>query len=427
MFFEYARWERAIAKGVDKDIRKLDLIQLCSEDNRMKMYDAIREGRYLIAPPHTAYIPKDDGTDRTVYVNEPADRILLSIANDILFELCPEMIHPTCKSYQKGIGCGRVVQEVSRRIVAESERVGGESPVVGWKADFTKYFDRVPIKYIDAAFDEVERKHGHSALIDVLRKYYHQDLYYDTREKEFKSQYQALKQGCAVASWLANVIMYDLDCRLSAMNGMYIRYCDDTLFIGPDYAKAMADMEQTMRDMSTDELNMEIKEKKKEYIDRTHWFKFLGFSIKGESISLSGSRIKTFQREIEARTISITDIKPKEAIRKVMRYLYVGDGNHAWATQVLPVINVQEDINELNNFAMDAIRATMTGRRKIGGLGFVKEQRKGRGCISRGRGRNVRSNRAMTPEHIEGFHTLQCMKNVLKYNKAVYRSMLVAA
>ena len=223
IFFEKSRWEAAIAKGVAKDISHGRLRYLCSKKGRKKILDDIVSGNYRISPPHTAYIPKDDGTLREVSVNEDIDRIVLSIFNDMLFDLCPEMVHPTCKSYQRGIGCGKVVQEASRYIVTESERIGGDNPIVGWKADFTKYFDRVPIQYIDAAFDRVEAKHGKSALMDVIRDYYHQDVYFDTRDGDVKFQYKSLKQGCAVASWLADVIMYELDAKLSSMKGMYIR------------------------------------------------------------------------------------------------------------------------------------------------------------------------------------------------------------
>lgn len=194
MFFDIGRWEHAIDKGVDKDIRKDQLLRLTDERTRLAMAEAMMQGRYAISPPHTAQIPKENGEYRTVYVNEPIDRIVLSIANDLLFDLMPEMVHPACKSYQRGIGCGKVVQEVSRRIV-EASKMG----CMGWKADLSKYFDSVPIAFVDAAFDKVEAKHGHSALIDVLRKYYHADLYFDG-DNELHSRYQSLKQGCAVAS-----------------------------------------------------------------------------------------------------------------------------------------------------------------------------------------------------------------------------------
>ena len=47
----------------------------------------MRRGKYEISPPHTAQIPKDNGEFRTVYVNEPMDRVVLGIANDLRFEL----------------------------------------------------------------------------------------------------------------------------------------------------------------------------------------------------------------------------------------------------------------------------------------------------------------------------------------------------
>nr|DAV77608.1 MAG TPA: Maturase reverse transcriptase/DNA/RNA Complex II intron, retroelement, retrotransposition [Caudoviricetes sp.] len=204
MFFEKARWQYAIEKGLFKDMNKAVMYQLTTPEARLAMYQRIKSGNYKIMPPHTAKIPKDNGDFRTVYVNEAVDRILLSIANDLLFELMPEMVHPRCTSYQKGIGCGRVVQDVSRIIYS------AEGKIIGWKGDFSKYFDSVPIRFIDWAFDKVEEKYGKSALIDVIRDYYHTDIYFD-EDNNLCEKYQSLKQGCSVAAWLADVILYHLD------------------------------------------------------------------------------------------------------------------------------------------------------------------------------------------------------------------------
>lgn len=413
MFFDIGRWERAIDKGVDKDIRKGQLIRLTDEHTRLAMAEAMMQGKYEISPPHTAQIPKDNGEFRTVYVNEPIDRVLLSIANDLLFDLMPEMIHPACKSYQTGIGCGKVVTEVSHKIV-DAVKDG----FVGWKSDLSKYFDSVPIEFIDRMFDKVEAKHGHSALIDVLRKYYHCDLYFD-QNNELHSQYQSLKQGCAVASWLANVLLYDLDAELSQMNGYYVRYSDDMLFIGEEYEKAMSILEQRLEEMS-----MRLNPKKVEYLTADKWFKFLGFSIRGSMISLSSSRIKTFQKEIERRTINKRSTTPNKAVNSVNRYLYKGNGEFSWATQILPVCNVRSDLNELNKFVMDCLRAVQTGKRKLGGLGYVKTGSDG--CIVRGRGRNVKANRAKAGGRIDGYLTLECMRNALITSLSVYKTLVAS-
>ena len=410
MFFEKARWQYAIEKGLFKDMNKAVMYQLTTPEARLAMYQRIKSGNYKIMPPHTAKIPKDNGDFRTVYVNEAVDRILLSIANDLLFELMPEMVHPRCTSYQKGIGCGRVVQEVSRKICSANGKV------IGWKSDLSKYFDSVPIEFIDLAFDKVEEKHGKSALIDVIRDYYHTDLFFDT-DGNLSNSYQSLKQGCSVAAWLADVVLYHIDEQLSALDGYYIRYSDDTLFIGKDYEKAMTIMQDELMKMQ-----MKLNPKKVEYLDENHWFKFLGYSIKGHNISLSSTRIKTFQKEIEKRTIKRRDNTMTKAINAVNRYLYKGFGDFSWATQVLPVINVKEDIDKLNAFVMDCIRAVKTGKRKVGGLGYVKTQAVG--CIDRGRGRNVKANRAKTESEINGYLSIGCAQNAMRTSRAAYITLI---
>lgn len=412
MFFEPGRWEYALEKGVCKSVSKAEIYQLTKPETRALMYQAIRDGKYEIAPPHTARIPKDNpGEYRTVYVNEPVDRIFLSIANDILFELCPEMIHPNCKSYQKGIGCGRIVQAISRKICETK----GE--IIGWKSDFSKYFDSVPIRFIDEVFDQVEAKHGHSAIIDVLRKYYHCDFYFD--KGELKSIYQSLKQGCSVASWLANVVMYSLDERLSKLDGEYVRYSDDALFVGPDYEKAMEIMEEevALRDMR-------LNPKKIEYLKPTKWFKFLGFSIKGSSISLSHNRIKAFQKEIQARTIKMKGATFTKAKNAVNKYLYLGNGEFSWATQVLPIINVEADIQTLSVYVLDCLRAVITGKDIVGGLGYIDTQEDG--CIRRGLGANVKANRNKTEKKFKDFLTIGCMRKALLTDKAAYDTLVAS-
>lgn len=411
MFFEPERWRYAIDKGIGKDIRKDQLYQLTKPEVRIEICRTMREGTYRVSPPHTALIPKDTpGEFRTVYVNEPIDRIVLSIANDLLFELCPDMVHPRCKSYQKGIGCGKVVQEISREICRT------EGQVIGWKSDLSKYFDSVPLEYVDAVFDDVESMHGHSALIDVIRDYYHTDLYFD-ENNVLQSKYQSLKQGCAVAAFLADAILYHIDRKISELDGYYVRYSDDMLFVGKDYGKAM--------ELLTTELalmQMKLNPKKIEELTHTRWFKFLGYSIRGKDISLSCTRIKTFQKEIEKRTIKARGTSVLKAVNAVNRYLYKGCGEFSWATQILPVCNVRRDIDILNEFVMDCIRAVATGKRKIGGLGHIRDGKEG--CIARGTGRNVRTNREKTPKQIEGYLTLGCMQNALRTRKAVYRTLV---
>lgn len=409
-FFEKERWEQALETGVDKHIDKGELRKLCNPEVRVALYKAIVSDNYEIAPPHEAAIPKDNGDMRIVYVNENVDRIFLSIVNNLFFEMFPEFIHPACKSYQTGIGCGKVVQEVSRQMVESKERQ------VGFKADLTKYFDTVPIKYIDEIFDRMENKVGKSKIIDIVRKYYHTDLCFDVNG-DLIEKYQSLKQGCSVASFLADAVLYPIDKAVSELNVYYVRYSDDLMALGENWSAAF----DTVKDMLS-VMQMTLNPKKVEPVYKDRWVKFLGFNIKGSQITLSKNRVKSFQKEIEKRTIKQRNTTPKHAINQVNSYLYKGDGRFSWATSVLPIINVEKDIDTLNTFVMDCLRACVTKKKKIGGLGSVNDKEDY--TILRGVGKNVSANRSKTEKEIEGYLSIRCMQNALLTRRAVYDTLV---
>ena len=409
-FFEKERWEQALQIGVDKHIDKGELRQLCSPKVRIMLYNAIVSGNYEIAPPHQVQIPKDNGDMRIVYVNENIDRIFLSIVNNLFFEMFPEFVHPACKSYQSGIGCGKIVQEVSRQMIKS------KTPEVGVKLDLSKYFDSVPIKYIDEIFDRMENKIGKSIIIDIVRKYYHTDLCFDFNG-ELIEHYQSLKQGCSVASFLADAVLYHLDDTVSKLKVYYVRYSDDLLVLGKEWQKAF-DVIKTI----LSEMEMTLNPKKVEVVRKDRWIKFLGFNIKGNQITLSKNRVKSFQKEIEKRTIKQRNITLKRAINQVNSYLYKGDGTYSWATSVLPIINVEKDIDVLNEYVLDALRACATNKKKIGGLGSVNDREDY--TILRGTGKNVTANRNKTDKEIEGYLSIRCMQNALLTRRAVYETLV---
>ena len=401
VFTNMGLWESAINKADSKGISKALLMELCSPENRVMLYRRVMSDSYDIAPPHTAQIPKDNGEYRTVYANEPFDRVFLAIINDILFTECRSMVHPKAKAYQKGIGCGKVVREISLRI---ADAKGAE---IGWKADLSKYFDSVPIEYIDKAFTMAENKIGKSKCLNVVKRYYHSDLYFDL-DNNLCEKYTSLKQGCAVASWLANVVLYELDKKLAKLDGVYYRYSDDLIFVGKDYKLAMDILRNHIESM-----RMTLNPKKIEYISSERWVKFLGFSIKGDKISLSKNRIKTFQKEIANRTIK-TDYSYTKALNKINAYLYRNMSDYSWASQVLSVINSEDDIHALNEYVMDCLRATITKKKKLYGLGYDVNGKDG--VIPHTTGKNVAMNRNKVP-WLDGYTSLMTYKKAPRVAK----------
>lgn len=411
-FFKIERWENAIETGVDKHIDKGELRKLCSPEVRARLYLVMETDNYAIAPPRIALIPKDEpGKFREVMICENIDRIVLSIANNLFFEFFPEFVHDSCYSYKSGIGCGRVVQAVSRECV----KLKGD--IIGKKYDLQKYFDSVKIEYIDELFDKMELKYGKSKIIDIVREFYHSNLLFD-ENGELIEVYKSIKQGTATSSFLADALLYHIDEKLSNFEGVeYWRYSDDVLILGENYKEADKILKEMLANMS-----LTINPSKEQVLDNQHFFKFLGFYIKGDMITLHKGRVKTFQKEIESRTIKQRKTTPKRALNQVNSYLYKGDGTYSWATSVLPIINVQKDIDELNEFVMDCLRAVQTGKKNIGGLGSVSDRADY--TILRGTGKNVKANRIKTEKEIEDYLSINCMRNALLTNRAVYNTLV---
>lgn len=410
-FFNVERWQSAIDIGVGKKIDKGELRALTKPETRIRLYQAIITDNYAISPPRIALIPKDNGEFREVMICENIDRIVLSIINNMFFELFPEFVHDSCKSYRSGIGCGKVVKEAS----AECVKVKGN--IVGKKYDLKKYFDRVKLKYIDAMFDKMECKYGKSKIIDIVREFYHCNLLFDA-DGNLIEEYKSIKQGTATSSFLADALLYHIDEELSKVKGIkYWRYSDDILILGENYEAADLLIKYRLAEME-----LQINEKKEEILDKDHYFKFLGFSICGDKITLSKRRLKDFQKEVQSRTVNQRKTTPTKAINSLNNYLYKGNGQYSFATSVLPIINVQHDIDEMNEFILDCIRGVMTGKGKIGGLGYVNDRPEG--VVLRGTGRNVKANRVKTPKEIDGYLSLRCAQNALFTSRAVYETLV---
>ena len=423
--FDHDVWEQMIDKANEKGINLTVVKQLATPQVRVRLYEAIKNEKYNIAPPHIARIPKDvPGEFREVYVNEDVDRVVLTLINDCICEIFSELIHKQCKSYQKGIGCQEVVQTITKEISKLTKNKNYE--FIGYKADLSKYFDSVKIEILDDVFDTFERKLGFEVgtepVITLLRKYYHNDLVFDV-DGNLIEHYGSLKQGCAVAAALANIVLYDVDDTLSKMDIIYYRYSDDIVMIGKDADKAKEKLEIMLKDYG-----LKLNPKKVEPLYSDVWFKFLGFNIKGDMITLSKNRVKKFQKEIVSRTINKPNITFKQARENVINYLYRGE--YCWATSCLGTINCKPDLDEMNKFIMDCLRAVKvreSSKRKgkisiskIGGLGVVTNLPDR--TILRGTGENVTSNRNKTDKLIENYLSMGCLSNAMKMDKVIYEA-----
>jgi len=406
------RCQKIVERSVEKNINPKWISVFYNSQIRNLVYGRIREGTYKIFPPHIGLIPKENGEMRQVYINEPIDRIMLMIINDCLFDAFPEMIHPNCVSYQKGIGTQMVIKKISRRLSKIEEiaiRDGDVKERIGVKMDFSKYFDNVSIECIDGIFEKMKSKlpKDEHCIIDYLSKYYHQDWYFD-ENNELRKKYQGLKQGCAVASFLACAIPYDYDVYMSNKYKVYYRYSDDVIVLDSENSKVESETRKIMG-----RYGVSLNPKKVESIYYDKWIKFLGFELKGSKITLSPARFRNFESTILELT---RDRKRKSAFKSVIRWMYLGE--HSWASTCLSTINCESDINEMEKFVKDAINSSEFKYRKLGRLhtNLTKKD----GILFRDKGEKIHKYRK---HWLEGYYTMQCMRNSLTYNKQLFECL----
>ena len=416
MIFDKDRMERLLNQAYEKNINVALLRKLMQPEYQMQLYNALLNREYKIFPPHKAKIPKDNGDYRTVYVNEDIDRIYLSLYNDMMFELHSCFISVYCKSYQKGISCPNTVKAVSKKLRFYE----------GYKADMTHYFDSTPLEQINKLFDKLRMV----TLVDLpVREYYNSNLVFDENDNLIE-EYAGMKQGCAFSTFLANALLYEIDETLGNMeNLLYVRYSDDILFVGK-YSENV----KIILEYELNKLGLKLNPKKTEKITNDKWFDFLGFRIKGSQITFSKKSIDQIIKFVKKNTIKyrhvnkqgkVTYVNSKQkAINVINSHLYknftINDKRaFGWGEYFLTTVNVKKDIETLDKWIKDCIRACETKKVKVGCIGMVNGD-----DFTLYRPRNAKevvSNILKTGDDIEGYTSMLDMWNKINNDKNVYR------
>ena len=417
LFWTQETWEDAVRTAQEKELNESLIRKLCTVEGRTALMTLILNG-YRIAPPRNQKIPKDEPNEfRTVYINSDLDRIILSIVNDCLFKLFEEFVHPACKSYQKGLSSQTTVKEVSQLLVAYGINSHEE---VGYKYDFSKYFDKVDRKAVFDLINKLERyeksEQGKDIILNIIRDYYMNDAYLDEHGKLIY-KYQGLKQGCAVASFFADALLYELDEYMSKKYRIYIRYSDDLIVIHKNKTSHMTSDIETI----ISKYGVTLNPKKIKPIYTNIPFTFLGFKIRGNEISLSKRRLEKFENMVLDNTIRCNKTTCDKARKRLLRVMCSGD--YCWADSCLGTINSKHDIMIMNGFIMDALRAAEFGNRhtKLGGLGSCDDLKEG--TVSRGKGKQVKTFKEKMP-YIENYLSLQCLIDNYLCGKAVFHAVI---
>lgn len=347
-FFETDIWESVINKGVDKTIPPDILQKFSRAEERLNLLQKIISGEYRISPPKVSRVPKDSGGFREIYVNSPQDRVILAAINQAYYRLFEARLSPACKAYRENSSCGKVVREVASQ------------KIKGYKLDLSKYFDSVPIDVINKALDELDTG---SPLDSVVRDYYNTDIVLVDGQEV--NRFKSLAQGCAIASFLSNYILKDIDKEMTQMCTYYCRYSDDIVIIADNPDAVLSRLTEMLSS-----LQLHLNPAKIERIDSLHEFKFLGFGVTGSKISISQKDFSLKKREVKSVCALIgkdrkltKEEKLQKLISEVQKIFFCKTNPcHGWLYGKAAFLTDIERVAALDMFCKEHIRAAITGR-----------------------------------------------------------------
>ncbi len=357
LFLDKATLQETIDACVDKGISLMEVRWFTQPENRLLLAKQMLARQYRVAPPHIILIPKQDSSEmRKVYCNEAMDRFVCAQIGHVYNRMYGSRIHPKCVSYQRGIGVGKIVREISQYIAAHPGLKGA-------KFDIHHYFDDVREDVRDQALRELD---SGSCIDQIVWDYLHDDVVID-ENGELIRQYKGIAQGFAVSPFLANYILRDVDEAIIKLDVLYYRYSDDILILGRDFERA-----QSLLYSMLAQKGLAINPKKVTPVDADTWFTFLGFQIRGAEITFSKGTVDRLKRSIRSltKTRKGQPLKDEAVLRRVIRQinhdLYVAylqnDREFGWAEYMFGTVNVLADVEELDRYIKDHLRHVYTGK-----------------------------------------------------------------
>lgn len=369
--------------------------------------EQIKMGNYHFSPLIEGYVCKRNGNPltyeqaykrnfddvRKIYMMIPMDRAVAHMIYLIYYREFIGMSHDRCVSYKSKIGTSKVAKELSKEM-------NKKKFFEGYKMDIHHYFDDVNMKTIE---NQLIAMQTGSVLDSLLWELYHDDRVMINGELIHK--HRGLIQGCAFACLLANLILKDIDDKVSKMNVIYYRYSDDIIILGNELTvkQAKYQIEKLLKPKG-----LQLHPSKVQPINAEEWFEFLGFSFKRDMISVSKKTLKNIEHEIKIRTVSKTRKAHRPATKKELQkmikdlqwYFFTAfaksQENFGMGVYLFGTVNVMHDLQAIEDYCKDCLRAAATNKSIISGIGYVKRNHYVIDCYCTGQ--NCRENRIKTKE-----------------------------
>lgn len=196
------------------------------------IWKRIQEGKYEPEPAIQVEIPKPNGEKRIIMVFAIPDAAVANVIFSKLRDKNARLFSPFSYAYLRDRGLFDAI------IQLRSHLSGGQSYLL--EMDFSKYFDTIEHRYLEHLFEKGEFNFS-SAELYTLRAFLRHRIStaksYDLHSE--KRRTRGVPQGSSVSLFLANLAGHELDRRLEAGNGRFVRFADDVVVVTETHRDAV--------------------------------------------------------------------------------------------------------------------------------------------------------------------------------------------
>jgi RNA-directed DNA polymerase len=266
---------------------------------------------YYTPPLKRVYIPKG-GSDKLRPLGIPTvdARVAQEVIRQLIDPIFEKQFHNDSFGFRAGRGCHQAVGRVLEYID------DGYKMVVD--VDIKGFFDNIPHEVI---MTMLRADIADGNILDILEKFLSSGVMEDGKRVP---TIKGTPQGGVISPLLANIVLNYLDWQLAGQGYKFVRYADDIVILVKTIHEAENALDFTKRVLN--DLGLEISPEKTKIAKVSEGFQFLGFLIKGHSVTMRPKSIEKFEKMIENTTTRSKNldadviIKLNQIIRGTVNY-----------------------------------------------------------------------------------------------------------
>lgn len=271
------------AAGVDKITIERYEVDLETRLNRL-MKDMKTRNAYHTPPLKRQYIPKVGSNKlRPLGIPTVDARVAQEVIRQLINPIFEKQFHDDSFGFRAGRGCHQAVGRVLKYIDDDYKVVVD--------VDIKGFFDNIPH---DIIMTMLRAEIADGNILDILEKFLSSGVMEDGKRVP---TIKGTPQGGVISPLLANIVLNYLDWKLTGQGYKFVRYADDIVILVKSIHEAENALDFTKKVLN--DLGLEISDEKTKIAKVSDGFQFLGFLIKGHSVTMRPKSIEKFEKAIE--------------------------------------------------------------------------------------------------------------------------------